>query len=125
MRKLIAVLLLFCVGLLTLTAASPTRICLIEMGLVSVAEDSECCPDCDRDEEQPSSCCIDLEELPEAIAPESPSELPNALLVENPAELTVALMPLASWHRTFFVSEPIRGPTSPAAYRAVLGIWSI
>ena len=125
MRKLIATLLLFCVGMMTLTAASHTRICLIEMGLKWVQEDSPCCPDCDRESEQPSSCCIDLEKLPDATAPQFPTVLPDALLVEMPPELMVTWVAL-EWHTyTFAVSESIRGPTSPAAHRAVLGIWRI
>ncbi len=125
MRKLIATMLLFCVSLMTLTSASPTRICLIELGLISVPEDSKCCPDCDREGELPSSCCIDIEDLPDATAPESPTGLPAALLVEMPPELTVTLTPQNSRHRIFSITNPIRGPTSPAAYRAVLGIWRI
>jgi hypothetical protein len=110
---------------MTLTTASHHRICLIELGFVSVAEDSQCCPDCDREDEQPSSCCIDLEELPDATVPQSPTELPVALLVEMPPALSVISIPLESHQRSFFLSVPIRGPTSPSAYRAVLGIWSI
>lgn len=125
MRKLLATLLLFYVGMMTLTAASHTRICLIEMGLKWVQEDSPCCPECDRESEQPSSCCIDLEKLPDATAPQFSAVLPDALLVEMSPELTVTWVALKCRTYTYFVSESIRGPTSPAAYRAVLGIWRI
>jgi hypothetical protein len=118
-------MLLFCVGILIPASASPVRICLLELGMSSAQEESKCCPDCSQGTEQPDSCCLDLEELPDASAPQLPTEIPAVVMVDVPLSLCPTPM-VTELHRGFSPSsEPIRGPTSPAAYRAVLGIWRL
>jgi hypothetical protein len=125
MRKMLAVLLLFCVGIMIPTSASPVRICLLELHLDTSSTETKCCPDCSRETEQPEPCCHDLEELPDAPAPQSPTELPAVVLVDLPAAICPSPMVAEGDSGCFSVSEPIRGPTSPTAYRAVLGIWRL
>ena len=72
---MLAALLLFCVGILIPASASPVRICFLELGLNSYQADSKCCPDCNQGTEQPDPCCHDLEELPDAPAPQLPLEI--------------------------------------------------
>jgi len=126
MRKVVAMLLLICVGIMIPASASPARICFLEFGLKSCQAESKCCPDCNRDSGLPDPCCMDLEELPDAPAPQLPVELPAAAGADVPASFCAARRVLTEhyWERSF-VSKPIRGPTSPAAYRAVLGIWRL
>ena len=123
---MLAALLLFCVGILIPASASHVRICFLEFGLNSFQADSKCCPDCNQGTEQPDPCCHDLEELPDAPAPQLPLELPAAVVTDAPTDLCPAPLLIAWFSRSdFHVLVPIRGPTSPAAYRAVLGIWRL
>jgi hypothetical protein len=125
MRKLLAALLLFCVGILIPASASPVRICFLEFGLNSFQADSKCCPDCSQESEQPDPCCYDLEELPESGVPQLPVELPPAIVTDVPADFCPIHVVAWTPRKSFEVFTPIRGPTSPAAYRAVLGIWRL
>jgi hypothetical protein len=122
---MLATLLLFCVGILIPASASPVRICFVELGLNSFQPNSKCCPDCSQDSEQPDSCCYDLEELPESGVPQLPVELPPAIITDVLADLCPNHAVAWTQRKSFDVSTPIRGPTSPAAYRAVLGVWRL
>jgi hypothetical protein len=125
MRRVLAALLLFCVGILIPASASPVRICFLELGLNSFQADSKCCSDCSQGTEQPDPCCHDLEKLPDSPAPQLPVELPAAVITDVLACLSPAPAMTQMRKTCFPVSAPIRGPTSPAAYRAVLGIWRL
>jgi hypothetical protein len=122
---MLAALLLFSVGILIPAAASPVRICFIELALVCHQDDSKCCSDCGQDSDQPDPCCLEIEELPDSSTPGQPIELPAAVIaavLESPHSCPERK---ASGRDSFARSTPIRGPTSPAAYRAVLGIWRL
>lgn len=125
MRKLLAALLLFCVGIMIPASASPVRVCLLELGLQSIQEDSKCCGDCEHGKDQPDPCCHDLESLPDSPAPQDPVELPPAVVADLPPVLFASPVPVLVCREGFSVSEPIRGPTSPAACRAVFGVWRL
>ena len=124
-RQILSALLLVCVGILIPASASPVRICFLKFELNSSQGDSKCCKDCSQESGQPDPCCLDLEELPDSGTPQVPVVLPPAIVSDVP----VGLCPIhaMTWIsvRNFGVSTPIRGPTSPAAYRAVLGIWRL
>jgi hypothetical protein len=117
--------LLFCVGIQLPASASPVRICFLEFALNSSPADSKCCPDCNRGTEPPDPCCLDLEELPDSGAPQLPVELPPAAVADVPPGICAIHAVTWTSRECFVVSTPIRGPTSPAAYRAVLGIWRL
>lgn len=125
MRKLLAALLLFCVGILIPASASPVRICFLEIKLKLTQADSKCCSDCKQGTEQPDPCCHDLKELPDSGVPQLPVELPPVVITDLPADLPAALVITRICTENFTVSTPIRGPTSPSSYRAVLGIWRL
>ncbi len=125
MRRTLAALLLFCVGILIPASASPVRICFLELGLNFYQADAKCCADCSQGTEQPDPCCHDLEELPESPAPQLPVALPAVVIADVPMDLCPAPVMTRMWQACFPVSAPIRGPTSPAAYRAVLGNWRL
>jgi len=126
MRRVLAALLLFCVGILIPASASPVRICFLELEMNSNQANSRCCTDCSQGTEQPDPCCHDLEKLPDSQAPVLRVELPAAMITDVPAGLCPAPVMIARNSRGCFPeSAPIRGPTSPAAYRAVLGIWRL
>jgi hypothetical protein len=125
-RQFLAAVLLCCVGFLIPASASPVRICLLEFGLNSAQADSKCCSDCNRETTEPDPCCVDLHELPDSGAPQLPVELPPAIITDVPAALPPMIHAVTWMCREHpVVSAPIRGPTSPAAYRAVLGIWRL
>jgi hypothetical protein len=126
-RRIIAAILLTCFGILLPTVASPLRICLLDdrLFLDNVGADSNCCSDCDRETEKQDSCCMDLESLPEALNPQPSLELPPMIVIDLPPEVTPAAMWGEPGHKLDTRLEPIRGPASPAAHRAVLGIWRL
>jgi len=127
-RNLLATFLLVCLGVLIPVAASPMRVCLLEGGILTsgfASHQPECCTDCEPDKDLPDPCCVELEKLPELLAPQPPLEVAAAVLAEIPPwDCLTPLereLPCEASPR----SEPIRGPTSPAAHRAVLGIWRL
>lgn len=134
MRRLLATLLLVCFGMLIPTAASPMRVCLLEgkvhePGFTSYGETAshkiKCCPDCGSTEEG-DSCCQDVKKLPDVPAPSPPMILlPPVFFCEREFEFTVPPCPVADVANPFAPSKPIRGPDSPGARRAQLGIWTI
>lgn len=133
-RRVIATFLLLCMALSVPASAASMRICFIEAELVlpswsaATTDDSEglqCCGECSRGTEQPDPCCVDLEELPDAAAPHLPTVIPPAVIFEIPTNLDPSPVITETDLRSFSPSEPIRGPSSPAAYRAVLGIWRL
>lgn len=125
MRKVLTAVLLFCVGIMVSASATPVRICLLKSSLETAEEAATCCEDCSREAEKPDSCCHDLEQLPDAPVPQDPVELPPAVVADLPPVLFVSPVLTLVCQEIFSVSEPIRGPTSPAAHRAVLGIWRL
>ncbi|MFM2242936.1 MAG: hypothetical protein RLZ97_1791 [Verrucomicrobiota bacterium] len=127
MRQLLAILLLTCFGMMLPAAAVPVRVCILERALVAGGgdEDRKCCPDCNRGEPDHASCCLDLEGLPDTSAPQPMIELPPLIAADLPADTWLSPVVTELGRKAFSASEPIRGPTSPAAYRAVLGIWRL
>jgi hypothetical protein len=68
---------------------------------------------------------MDLESLPDASTPEAAVVLPPVpicLLPEGPA---AAPLPDHPVRECMLRSVPIRGPDSPAARRAVIGVWRL
>ncbi|MGL4398956.1 MAG: hypothetical protein ACRCXD_03730 [Luteolibacter sp.] len=63
--------------------------------------------------------------MPDSTAPQTPIELPPAIVTEAPVRLGPVHAVTWVFGENFVVSPPIRGPTSPAAYRAVLGNWRL
>ena len=125
MQRLLAALLLFCVGILIPASATPVRVCFLEFELSSLKQDSACCDDCSQGTDQPDACCHDLEQLPDSLAPGAPVELPAAVITDVVVAWFPMLVMAAAASDMFPVAAPIRGPTSPAAHRAVLGIWRL
>ncbi len=129
MRQLLAILLLACFGIILPTAASPIRICILEQAAAAEAESEggKCCPnpECTRGEPDHISCCLDLEGLPDASAPQPLIELPALIVTDLPNGVCLPPVVTELSRKAYSASEPIRGLDSPAAYRAVLGIWRL
>ena len=127
MQRVIAAFLLACLGMMLPTAASPFRVCFLDQQILMAegGPDSECCPDCTRESDEDDPCCVDLEALPDAPAPQPSIGLPpaiNTFICEHPI---LAPLRIARDRKVFARPERIRGPTSPAAHRAVLGVWRL
>ena len=126
MRKLLAAFLLLCLGMMIPSGAASVRLCLLNGQISPALGDVPCCDECSCEDDESDPCCIDFEQLPDASAPLPPLEIPPALWTGIPP----LLMGLATSARDgsikpCVVSEPIRGPSSPAAHRAVLSIWRV
>lgn len=124
MRTWFAGWMLLLVGLALPAAGGPARVCLGDLLPAAVEEESgDCCPDCDPSGSDP--CCVELDELPDVVAPAVEPDLPLPPLAERGAEPLPAPAAPSVPGRGVFSATPIRGPTSPAAYRATLEIWLI
>jgi hypothetical protein len=129
MRRAIAALLLACLGILVPLAATPVRLCLLEHRVLMPGasecglKKSKCCPDCGDHHEKP--CCVDLEDLPDAPAPSVPEGLPAIATIELPAPVFVLPPVVLVEDACFEAAVPIRGPDSPAAWRARLEVWRL
>jgi hypothetical protein len=129
MRRAIAALLLVCLGVMVPLAATPVRLCLLEQRLLvpGAAEcglkKSACCPDCGDHHESP--CCVDLEDLPDAPAPTFPEGLPAIAAIDLPAPVFVLPPVVLVEDSIYETAVPIRGPDSPAAWRARLEVWRL
>jgi hypothetical protein len=126
MKSLVALLLLACFGIILPTAASPTRVCLMQVGLSAAGGPADdCCPDCPSEEPADDPCCVVVKVLPDTAAPHPLLELPPLLFTEMADGTCWSPLEWVTCHGTSRAPVSIRGPTSPAAHRAVLGIWKL
>ncbi len=128
MKRVIAAFLLACLGMMIPLAGSPLRLCLLENRLLMGgsecgAEKDPCCPDCGDHHEDP--CCVELEELPDVPVPPTPDELPAPLVMDLPKLAFVAPPPVITDSSVHLAATPIRGPDTPSAYCALLGVWRL
>lgn len=128
MQRLVAAILLACLGMIIPLAGSPLRLCLLENRLLVGGSDcgeekDPCCPDCGDHHEDP--CCVELEEMPDVPVPPAPDELPAPLVMDLPKVAFVAPPPVITDGLVHLAATPIRGPDTPAAHRAVLGVWRL
>ena len=128
MRRVIAAFLLACLGMMIPLAGSPLRLCLLENRLLvggseCGGEKDPCCPDCGDHHEDP--CCVELDELPDVPAPVAPDELPVPPVTDLPEFAFVAPPPVRAACSVHPAATPIRGPGTPAAHRALLGVWRL
>lgn len=126
-RKVIAVFLLACFGIPLPTAASTVRVCLLEKRILiaETSTESKCCSDCNRDTDEHNPCCMDLEALPDTSVPQPSVELPPIVITDLQLAAIPPPITLDSGRWIDALSGIIRGPTSPAAYRALLSIWRL
>lgn len=128
MQRLVAAILLACLGMMIPLAGSPLRLCLLENRLLvggsgCGAEKDPCCRDCGDSPEDP--CCVELEEMPDVPVPPVPDELPAPPVMDLPEPAFVAPPPVLAAVSVHLAATPIRGPDTPAAHRAVLGVWRL
>ena len=131
MRRLLATFLLVCLGIMIPLAASPIRVCILDMQTLSVGfpdlgptteQESNCCSDCGETHKE---CCSELKQLPDSTLPSGHLELPILAVADLPRlHFIPHLIPLVG-QRAFHPSISIRGPDTPSAHRAVLSIWRI
>jgi hypothetical protein len=128
MKRWVAAFLLWCLGMMIPAVASPLRFCLIDgsthpLGLLVDGGKSKCCDDCTPESEDTDPCCVELEQPPDASIPQIPAVLPAQFASDLPLLPWLIRMPVDTALTGPVVARPIRGPTSPAAYRAILEVW--
>lgn len=128
MQRLVAAILLACLGMMIPLAGSPLRLCLLENrllvgGSACGGEKDPCCPDCGDHHEEP--CCVELEEMPDVPVPPAPDELPAPTVMDLPDPAFVAPPLVLAAGSVHLAATPIRGPDTPAAHRAWLGVWRL
>ena len=125
-RSLGAFALLLCFGLSVPAAGGPLDICLSQW-LLSGMGASDCCSEeqSDSDEHKDCTCCLRLEELPDAQTPTPFPEVPDAPVshLARPAGIPACPAEMTATPSTRKVM--IRGPGSPSSYRATLEIWRL
>jgi hypothetical protein len=106
-------------------AAVPLRVCFIGAHLAITEEHTSCCHECDKPDDSPQPCCVDLEALPDALTPETPfimPALPICILPDGPTVAPILNYPVGD---SLWRSLPIRGPDSPGVHRALFGVWRL
>lgn len=133
MRRFLSALLLLFIGVMAPLAGTTVKVCLLDgsirgSGLTAEAKASasqtKCCGDCGEKEHE--ECCAVLEQLPDSTPPASPWELPPAVAMDlPPAVMAPVVKVIEITTSTYRPDVPIRGPDSPAAFRAKLAVWRI
>jgi hypothetical protein len=133
MIRVFSFLVLLCYGISIPVVAAPIRVCLIgDMvllpGFTTYGETpmhkDKCCPDC-GDPDEGGSCCLDLQQLPDAEYPAGPLVLPSLVCCELDVRIAVPPRPVILMETAHVPATPIRGPDSPGSRRALLVIWNI
>ena len=133
MIRVLSFLVLLCYGVSIPVVAAPVRVCLIgDMvllpGFTTYGETpmhkDKCCPDC-GDQDEGGSCCLDLQQLPDAEHPSGPLVLPSLVCCELEVSTVVPPCPVTWIESAHVPATPIRGPDSPASWRALLSVWNI
>jgi hypothetical protein len=130
MRRLVAVLLLVCFGMMVPAAAVQLRLCTVDDSLVyptgvvlkAGPADDGCCEDCSRTPE-PSPCCFEVEKLPEVTPPPPPEALPALSFWELPAVIFASPVRILSGSLDLPASHLSFPPS--AHQRAWFGVWTI
>ncbi|MCH7229076.1 hypothetical protein [Haloferula sp. A504] len=122
MRRLLASVLLLCVGFSLPAVGGPVCLCVADL-----IHGQSCCGDCCDD--HGCDCaggCPKIEELPDAAVPGPTPEVPP-VPVTDLADLpeTMVVPPLVSSAGALSRAESIRGPTTGPPSRAVLAIWRL
>ncbi len=133
MRRVMAAFLLICLGVVIPLAGSPVRICqldgkLLLPGMSECSRDATkapCCPGSGEREHEESPCCLAIDELPDATPPVPGDPLPAAIAMDLPEPLLSIPDPALAAAAAFRAAVPIRGPDSPAARRAMFGVWRL
>jgi hypothetical protein len=135
MRRLLAALVLACLGILIPAGGTSLRLCLLEGRIVPhhnqaaqaalPATSTKCCDDCRDEPASPQPCCLDLKELPDATAPPVHPELPAVAVMD--LELLHWIAPPAPAIETAIrtAATEVRGPTPPALRRAMISVWRL
>jgi len=133
MRRTIAAFLLVCLGMIIPLAGGPVRFCLLDHRVL--VPGTECsgenpkkdsCCEHQKDKDHPKGpCCLKVDELPDATTPSAPDVLPPLLVMDLPEPIFTVPPYVELCDPVFAADRPIRGPDTPAARRAVLGVWRL
>lgn len=133
MQRVIAAFLLACLGTIFPLAGSPVRFCTLDHKVLiqgsgacgKAEEEKSCCPDCGEKKSKDDPCCLEVDHLPDATPPAASDPVPPALVMDLPEPMFMAPARVPVVEPVFVAAAPIRGPDTPAAHRAVLGIWRL
>ncbi len=117
MQRLLASILLFCVGFSLPAAGGPLCLCIAGWA----QDQADCCGHDTKDCE-----CPKLERLPDAPVPESAPDVPSVPVIDL-AWLPDVLRPTSAppLRDAVFRADRIRGPTCAPPDRAQLAIWRL
>ena len=117
-RRLLASILLLCVGFSLPAVGGPVCLCV-----ANLIQEANCCDDHSSD---CSGDCPKIEELPDAAVPGSAPEAPP-VPVTDLADLpdTMVAPPLMDAIGSLERADQIRGPTAGPPSRALLAIWRL
>lgn len=121
MRRLLACLLLLCVGISFPVAAGGLRLCLNACSIQTL-EASGCCGERGGLPADEPDCCVEWEKAPDATTPPVPPESPS---VPTRTLDRVAIHPLPVFDRLPHLGSPSERIRGPASRRAMLAIWRL
>jgi hypothetical protein len=136
MRRLLSVILLFCLGVLIPAQVASARFCLLDNRVLSSAfglcknevEKTRCCDDCDSNgvKSDGSSCCLEMGSNLQTPARSQIDRVPPVVFLElSPLELLWMTPKVMVTEIPLFASPPVVLTGTPVTQRAMLGIWVI
>lgn len=118
MQRLLASILLFCVGFSLPAAGGPLCLCIAGWA----GQHADCCG---HDAKDCSEECPKLEGLPDAPVPESAPDVPSVPVIDLAWLPELPPMSAPRLRDAVAQAERIRGPTSAPPDRAQLAIWRL
>ena len=118
MFRLSAILTILCLGCLLPVAASPLRVCLLDLE----ERTADCCADCG---EEDKDCCLDVQPIPPGPLAKGFFELPDfsVQLLDTCFALPAAPPEIFAFLPRMARPPPCCGP--PSAHRALLNVWRL
>ncbi|GAA5481760.1 hypothetical protein [Haloferula sargassicola] len=123
MSRIVAMCLIFLLGLFAPAAGGSVRVCVASWMVASV--DDDCCSNCGSDHGEHAPCCVELAKLPDAQPPAPMPVPPDVPVLELDWQPVVVLRETIEVPQSVDRPCPIRGPTSDSARRSLLAIWRL
>jgi hypothetical protein len=130
MRRLVAILLLICCGIVIPAAAGQVRLCTTDYSLsvdslsAESAKPAACCDECSKPPGK-APCCLQVEKLPAFTVPATQEPLPALVGWDAPLISFAPVLRLLAAHSELARHQPIRGPSVASAPQALFEVWRI
>jgi hypothetical protein len=132
MRRLVAILLVLCCGVLVPAAVGQLRLCTEDLTLrvsafeapTQAAAEDACCDDCSKPAPA-APCCIKVAKLPASTAPSPQEALPTIVSWDAAPIAFAPVLRLLAGPAVALGAEALHAPPAACAVRALLEVWRI